>query len=135
MGKNWLAATFSAYGAEFVNREGEGTVNSDEVRNLLEYMSRLTQHMPDSVYAWDDASNNRFMIAGTGSAAINPPSIWAVSIGTCLPWPNNYGTTIYQVARRAVSGPMHPSSGVFGISQKIFRRAKIFCASSQQNRR
>ena len=78
-GTNWLAATFSAYGAEFVNREGEVTVNSDEVRNLLEYMSRLTQHMPDSVYAWDDASNNRFMIAGTGSAAINPPSIWAVS--------------------------------------------------------
>ena len=48
-GTNWLAATFSAYGAEFVNREGEVTVNSDEVRNLLEYMSRLTQHMPDSV--------------------------------------------------------------------------------------
>ncbi|HIB55561.1 MAG TPA: carbohydrate ABC transporter substrate-binding protein [Alphaproteobacteria bacterium] len=78
-GTNWLAALFSAYGAEFVNRDGEVSVNSNEVRNVLEYMSRLTQFMPDHVYAWDDASNNRFMISGKGSTTINPPSIWAVS--------------------------------------------------------
>ena len=78
-GTNWLAALFSAYGAEFVNRDGEVTVNSDEIRNVLEYLSRLTQFMPDSVYAWDDASNNRFMISGKGSTTVNPPSIWAVS--------------------------------------------------------
>ena len=78
-GSNFLAALFSAFGAEVVNRDGEISVNSDEVRNVLEYLSRLTQFMPDHVYAWDDASNNRFMISGRGSTTINPPSIWAVS--------------------------------------------------------
>ena len=35
--------------------------------------------MPDSVYAWDDASNNRWLISGEGGAIFNPPSAWAVA--------------------------------------------------------
>ena len=78
-GNQWLAALFAAYGAEVVNKSVEITVDSDETRTVLEYLSRLTQYMPDSVYAWDDASNNRWLISGEGSIIFNPPSAWAVA--------------------------------------------------------
>ena len=76
---NWLAALFAAYGASIINEDGEISVNSDEVRTVLEYLSRLTQFMPESVYAWDNASNNRWIISGRGSSTCNPPSAWAVA--------------------------------------------------------
>ena len=78
-GNQWLGALFAAYGAEVVSESVEITVDSDEVRNVLEYLSRLTQYMPKSVYAWDDASNNRWLISGEGSTIFNPPSAWAVA--------------------------------------------------------
>ena len=75
----WLGALFTSYGAELVNKNGEITVDSDEVRQVLEYMSKLTEFMPKSIYAWDDSSNNRWIISGQGSAIFNPASAWAVS--------------------------------------------------------
>ena len=78
-GNQWLAALFAAYGSEVVNESVEITVDSDETRVVLEYLSRLTQYMPESVYAWDDASNNRWLISGEGSSIFNPPSAWAVA--------------------------------------------------------
>ena len=42
----WLSALFTSYGAELVNKNGEITVDSDEVRQVLEYMSKLTEFMP-----------------------------------------------------------------------------------------
>ena len=78
-GNQWLGALFAAYGAEVVSESVDITVDSDEIRTVLEYLSRLTQYMPESVYAWDDASNNRWLISGKGSAIFNPPSAWAVA--------------------------------------------------------
>ena len=78
-GNQWLGALFTAYGAEVMNGSAEITVDSEEVRTVLDYLSRLTQYMPTSVYAWDDASNNRWMISGKGSTIFNPPSAWAVA--------------------------------------------------------
>jgi hypothetical protein len=49
------------------------------VRQVLEYMSKLTEFMPKSIYAWDDSSNNRWIISGQGSAIFNPASAWAVA--------------------------------------------------------
>ena len=37
------------------------------------------QFLPTDVAAWDDASNNKFLIAGQGSLIMNPPSAWAVA--------------------------------------------------------
>ena len=75
----WLGAVFAAYGASIINEAGEISVDSDEVRAVLDYLVRLTQFMPDSIYAWDDAGNNRWLISGRGSAVCNPPSAWAVA--------------------------------------------------------
>ena len=75
----WLAPVFAAHGAELVNKDGDIVVDSDEVRRTLEYLSRLVLTMPESVYAWDDAGNNRWMISGQGSSVFNPPSPWNVA--------------------------------------------------------
>ena len=78
-GTFWLAPLFAAFGAVLVDADRQITVNSDETRAVLGYMKELSQFMSDSVYAWDDASNNRWMLSGRGSAVINPPSPWAVA--------------------------------------------------------
>lgn len=76
--QDWLGPLFLSFGSVMVNADGDITANSDQTREALEYMKRLTQHMPDDVYAWDDGSNNRHMISGRGSSIQNPPSAWAV---------------------------------------------------------
>ena len=45
----FLAALFAAYGASIINESGDVSVDSDETRSVLEYLSRLTQFIPDSV--------------------------------------------------------------------------------------
>lgn len=75
----WLSSLFTAYGAELVNKDGDISVDSDSVREVLEYLKKLTEFMPKSVYAWDDSSNNRWLISGEGSVISNPASAWAVA--------------------------------------------------------
>ncbi|MCY3702699.1 MAG: extracellular solute-binding protein [Rhodospirillales bacterium] len=75
----WLTQLFAAYGAAVVDERGDIAVNSDPVREVLEYAIRLLEFLPDGVYAWDDAGNNRWIISGSGSAIFNPPSAWAVA--------------------------------------------------------
>jgi len=77
--QDWIGPLFLSFGAEIVNAKGEITVNSDATRAALDYMRELTQYMPQDVYAWDDAGNNRWLISGNGSAIQNPPSAWAVA--------------------------------------------------------
>ena len=72
-------AIFAAYGAELVDAKGNITVDSDGTRQALEYCRKLVQFLPPDVFAWDDASNNKFLIAGKGALIMNPPSAWAVA--------------------------------------------------------
>ncbi len=76
---DFVGALFRAFGAELVNAKGEITVDSDPVRAALEYMAKLTRHMPRDVFSYDDASNNRALIAGKSALIFNPPSAWAVA--------------------------------------------------------
>jgi ABC-type glycerol-3-phosphate transport system substrate-binding protein len=72
-------AIFAAHGAQLVDAKGNITVNSDATRQALEYCKRLVQFLPADVFAWDDASNNKWLIAGKGALIMNPPSAWAVA--------------------------------------------------------
>ena len=74
-----MGALFSAYGAVLVDAKGNVTVKSDAVREVLEYMKKLVAVLPGDVFAWDDASNNRWLVAGKGALIMNPPSAWAVA--------------------------------------------------------
>jgi hypothetical protein len=75
----WLSSVCLSYGSVLVNEKGEITVESDATLAALEYLKELTKYMPPEVYGWDDAGNNRYLIAGKGSAIFNPPSAWAVA--------------------------------------------------------
>jgi ABC-type glycerol-3-phosphate transport system substrate-binding protein len=70
---------FTAYGAQMVDVEGNITVKSDATRQVLEYFQRLVKFMPDSVWAYDNASNNKALISGQAALIQNPPSAYAVA--------------------------------------------------------
>lgn len=72
-------AFFQAFGAELVNAKGDLTVKTDNVRQALEFYKKLIAFLPPDVAAWDDASNNKWLVAGKGALIMNPPSAWAVA--------------------------------------------------------
>jgi ABC-type glycerol-3-phosphate transport system substrate-binding protein len=76
---DWAGALFSAFGADFVDREGTSQVKSDAMREVLEYAMRLVPFLPDDTVSYDDASNNRALISGKSALIFNPPSAWAVA--------------------------------------------------------
>ena len=72
-------AIFQSFGANLVDAKGNISVKSDAVRKALEYYKKLAQWLPPDAPAWDNASNNKYLIAGKGSLIMNPPSAWAVA--------------------------------------------------------
>ena len=72
-------AIFQSFGAELVNAKGDLTVKTDGVRQALEYYKKLISFLPPDVPAWDDASNNKWLVSGKGAMIMNPPSAWAVA--------------------------------------------------------
>ena len=72
-------AIFHGFGAMLVDAKGEIQVKSDAVRQSLDYYKRLMAFLPTDVAAWDDASNNKFLVSGQASLIMNPPSAWAVA--------------------------------------------------------
>ena len=70
---------FQSFGAELVDAKGNLAVKTDAVRQALEYYKRLIAFLPPEVAAWDDASNNKWLISGKGALIMNPPSAWAVA--------------------------------------------------------
>ena len=76
---NNTGAIFNAFGAELVNAKGEITVESDNVRRVMEYGQELVKFFPPDTVSYDDASNNRALISGKSSLIYNPQSAWAVA--------------------------------------------------------
>lgn len=74
-----VGAFFGSFGANLVSEKGDTTVKTDAVRECMEYMKRLVKVLPADSAAWDDASNNKFLVSGQGSLILNPPSAWAVA--------------------------------------------------------
>jgi ABC-type glycerol-3-phosphate transport system substrate-binding protein len=72
-------AVFHSFGAALVDAKGNVTVKSDAVRQALEYYTRLAKFFPPDAPAWDDASNNKWLVSGRGALIMNPPSAWAVA--------------------------------------------------------
>jgi ABC-type glycerol-3-phosphate transport system substrate-binding protein len=77
---NMAGVVLAAYGAELVNAKGDITVRSDATRQVLEWFKRLAKTMPDRVYAYDNASNNKELISGKAALIMNPPSAYAVAV-------------------------------------------------------
>ena len=72
-------AVFQSFGAEIVDAKGNLTVKTDAVRQALDFYKKLIAFLPPDISAWDDASNNKWLISGKGALIMNPPSAWAVA--------------------------------------------------------
>ncbi len=70
---------FQSFGATLVDAKGNITVKSDPVRQALDYYVRIARFFPPDAPAWDNASNNKWLISGKGALIMNPPSAWAVA--------------------------------------------------------
>lgn len=77
---DWVGTFFASYGASMLDAEGKPTVrNNAKLRTAVEYLVRLARFLPNDVWAWDDASNNRAIQGGRSALIFNPPSAWAVA--------------------------------------------------------
>jgi len=76
----WVDPVFRSHGAALVDQEGNITVKSDATKQVLEWFKKLVPYLPKDNFAWDDASNNKYLITGEGSLIFNPPSAWAVAV-------------------------------------------------------
>jgi ABC-type glycerol-3-phosphate transport system substrate-binding protein len=74
-----IGAIFHSFGAVMVNEKGDIVLKNDQVRQALDYYKKLMAFLPPDVAAWDDASNNKFLVSGQASMIMNPPSAWAVA--------------------------------------------------------
>src|SRR6516164_1710695 len=74
-----LGTTADSVDAALVDAKGDITVKSDPVRQALDYYARLARFFPPDAPAWDDSSNNKWLVSGRGALIMNPPSAWAVA--------------------------------------------------------
>src|SRR5262249_16323573 len=74
-----VGTIFHPFGAELVDAKGKLTFKTDAVRQALEFYKKLIAFLPPDAPAWDDASNNKWLISGKGAMIMNPPSAWAVA--------------------------------------------------------
>jgi len=77
---SWTDPVIRSMGAALVDKDGNITVKSDAMKQALEWFQRLVPFCPKYSFAWDDASNNKFLISGEGPLIFNPPSAWAVAV-------------------------------------------------------
>ena len=84
-------AIFAAFGADLVDGKGNITVDSDPVRQVLEYAKKMLQFMPPDTVSYDDASNNRALISGKSAMIWNRrrPGRWPSAMR--LKWPRIAG--------------------------------------------
>lgn len=63
------------FGGKVIDEEGQVAIRSVQTEEAMEFYRELfDKAMTDEVLAWDDASNNRFLLSGKGSWIHNPIS-------------------------------------------------------------
>jgi multiple sugar transport system substrate-binding protein len=71
-----LRAIMYSYGASVQDEEGNVVINSKQTLEAVKFVRALFKEaMTPEVLNWDSGSNNRFMLAGKGSLALNAISI------------------------------------------------------------
>jgi multiple sugar transport system substrate-binding protein len=71
-----MRAIMYSFGASVQDAEGNLVLNSKETLEAVKFVQAMFKEcMTDEVLAWDASANNRFMLAGKGSLALNAISI------------------------------------------------------------
>lgn len=76
---NVAGSVLAAHGSYLVDEKGNITVKSDATRQALDWYKRMSKTLPDSVYAYDNSSNNKAYVSGQAALIMNPPSAYAVA--------------------------------------------------------
>ncbi len=81
-----MRAIMYSYGASVQDAEGNLVLNSKQTLESLKFVKALFEEaMTPEVLAWDASSNNRMMVAGKGSLALNAISITRTAENEKLP--------------------------------------------------
>jgi len=71
-----MRAIMYSFGSSVQDEEGNVVLNSKETIDAVKFVKALYKEtMTDEVFTWDASANNRFMISGKGSLALNAISI------------------------------------------------------------
>ena len=71
-----LRAIMYSFGASVQDAEGHPVLKSPQTLEAIKFVKALYEEtMTEEVFTWDASSNNRFMLAGKGSLALNAISI------------------------------------------------------------
>jgi multiple sugar transport system substrate-binding protein len=71
-----MRAIMYAFGSSVQDEEGNVVFNSKETLEAVKFVKALYEEcMTEEVFTWDASANNRFMISGKGSLALNAISI------------------------------------------------------------
>jgi multiple sugar transport system substrate-binding protein len=71
-----VRAIMYSFGSSVQDEEGNVVLNSKETLEAIKFVKAMyNECMTPEVYTWDASSNNRFMISGKGSLALNAISI------------------------------------------------------------
>lgn len=69
-------ALFQSFGATLVDRAGASRLQSDEVRQCLEFAQRLVRFYPAEAASFDNASNEKAYLAGKSALIMDSPAAW-----------------------------------------------------------
>jgi multiple sugar transport system substrate-binding protein len=85
-----MRAIMYSFGASEQDAEGNPNLKSKETLEAIKFVKALYEEtLIDEVLTWDASSNNRFMLAGQGSLAVNPISITRTGENQKLPVTDN----------------------------------------------
>ena len=129
-------AIFQSFGAALVDAKGKITVKSDPVRKALEYYIKLAQWLPPDAPAWDNASNNKYLVVRQGLADHEPAERLGGGQARCAA--SGRAVLDPRHARRVRPAGMRRScrtSGASGTSARTRRRPRTCCCSCRSARR
>jgi multiple sugar transport system substrate-binding protein len=110
------------YGGRILDADGKTVaVNSPQTHQVLEYYRTLYHDAMDSeILSWDDASNNRCVLAGKCSWIHNPVSPYNTALAKKMPIANdlNHHKTLAGPAGRHFAPPIH-EMGIWNFSKNV----------------
>ena len=85
-----LRSVMAAFGSYVQDEAGRPALNSKRTLEVIKFVKALYQEaMTDEVFTWDASSNNRQMLAGRGSLAVNAISITRTGENQHIPIADN----------------------------------------------
>ena len=127
-----IGAIFHSFGAVLVDAKGEIVVKNDQVRQALDWYKKLMAFLPEDVPAWDDSSNNKFLVSGQASMIMNPPSAWAVAKRDAPKVAENCWTHGFPSGPKGRFGPYLPFFwGIWNFSKNVPAAKSLLMYMSQ----